>query len=104
MNRFEMARLLAKIQLGDRRQVTDLVVDDWMETIGHLNYQDAYRAVVTHRQESTEYLMPGHITRLVRAHTPVTAVTMSPAAPDDCGRHRWLGDGTCNFCTARRNR
>lgn len=103
MNRSEMARLLAKIQLGDRRQVTDLVVDDWMETIGHLAYQDAYTAVVTHRRDSTEYLQPGHITRLIRAHKPDTAITMSPEAPDNCGRHRWLADGTCNFCTARRD-
>lgn len=28
----------------------------------------------------------------------------SPAAPDDCGHHRWLADGTCMHCTARRDR
>lgn len=103
MNYDEMKHLLAKISLGDNRQVDKLIIADWLETIGHLAYQDAYQAVVTHRRDSTEYLMPGHITRLVRAHKPDTAITMSPAAPDDCGRHRWLGDGTCNFCTARRN-
>lgn len=63
MNGLEMKRLLAKISLGDNRQVDQLVIDDWFETIGHLTYPDAYQAVVVHRQESTEYLMPAHITR-----------------------------------------
>lgn len=101
MNAFEMKRLLAKISLGDNRQVDQLVIDDWLETIGHLTYQDAYTAVVAHRRESTEYLMPGHITRLVRATTPMRAVTMSPEVAD-CGRHRWLDDGTCMTCETRR--
>lgn len=101
MNRLEMARLLAKIQLGDRRQVTDLVIADWMETIGHLTYQDAYTAVVAHRRESTEYLMPGHITRAVYRSSPQKAVTMSPEITD-CGRHRWMDDGTCLHCETRR--
>ncbi len=62
MNAFEMKRLLAKISLGDNRQVDQLVIDDWFETIGHLAYQDAYAAVVAHRRDSTDYLMPAHIT------------------------------------------
>lgn len=101
MNSFEMKRLLAKISLGDNRQVDQLVIDDWFETIGHLSYQDAYQAVVQHRRDSTEYLMPGHITRLVHQHTPSRAVTMSPSVTD-CGRHRWFDDGTCLHCETRR--
>lgn len=100
MNAFEMKRLLAKISLGDNRQVDQLVVDDWLETIGHLDYPVAYKAVVEHRRDSTEYLMPGHITRLVRQHQPQRAVTMSPEV-SDCGRHRWMGDGTCLYCETR---
>lgn len=105
MNTLEMKRLLAKISLGDNRQVDQLVIDDWFETIGHLSYRDAYEAVVTHRQQSTDYLMPAHITRIIRAHTPDTAITMSPEAPTSCanGEHRWVADGTCVHCTARRN-
>lgn len=101
MNAFEMKRLLAKISLGDNRQVDQLVIDDWMETIGHLNYQDAYAAVVTHRRDSTEYLMPGHITRSVYRSSPQKAVTMSPEITD-CGRHRWMDDDTCLYCETRR--
>jgi hypothetical protein len=105
MNAFEMKRLLAKISLGDNRQVDQLVIDDWMETIGHLPYRDAYEAVVQHRRESTEYLQPGHITRLVQHHTPQPAITMSPEAPTSCVQtaHRWLSDGTCMFCTEKRH-
>ena len=104
MNAFEMKRLLAKISLGDNRQVDQLVIDDWMETLGHLDYQPAYQAVVQHRRESTEYLMPAHITRLINQHKPQPAITISPEAPTTCTQteHRWLPDGTCNFCTARR--
>jgi hypothetical protein len=105
VNSFEMKRLLAKISLGDNRQVDQLVIDDWMETIGHLDYRPAYEAVVQHRRESTEYLQPGHITRLVNQHTPRQAITMSPEAPTSCpgGTHRWLVDGTCVHCTERRD-
>lgn len=98
---FEMKRLLAKISLGDNRQVDQLVIDDWMETIGFLDYQDAYQAVVAHRRESTEYLMPGHVTRLVCQQAPQRAITMSPEV-NDCGRHRWFDDGTCLHCSTRR--
>lgn len=63
MDRGEMARLLAKIQLGDNRQITTLVLNDWMETVGDLNYEDAYQAVNHHRRTSTEWVMPAHIRR-----------------------------------------
>src|SRR5688500_16800679 len=80
-----------------------LVIDDWMETIGHLAYQDAYTAVVAHRRDSTEYLMPGHITRAVYRSSPQKAVTMSPEITD-CGRHRWMDDGTCLHCPQKKTR
>ena len=66
MSREEMARLLAKIQLGDNRTVTALTLSDWLETVGHLDYRDAYEAVVEHRRNSTEYLMPAHVVRGAR--------------------------------------
>lgn len=100
MNRLEMARLLAKIQLGDNRQVSELTLNDWMETIGHLTYQDAYQAVVIHRRDSTEYLQPAHLTQQVRKNNPQPMITMSPEV-SNCGKHRWIGD-TCNFCETRR--
>jgi hypothetical protein len=63
MNYQEVSAVLAKIKLGDNRQIDDkgLVLRDWFDSIGDLNYSDAIAAVVLHRRESTEYLMPAHI-------------------------------------------
>ena len=59
----ETAAVLAKIKLGDNRQVDNagLVLNEWHDAIGDLEYTDAIAAVVLHRRESTEYLMPAHI-------------------------------------------
>jgi len=63
MNYQEVSAVLAKIKLGDNRQIDDkgLVLRDWFDSIGDLEYSDAIAAVVLHRRESTEYLMPAHI-------------------------------------------
>jgi len=58
----ELKRVVAKIQLGDSRQVDRLVLLEWQDNIGHLRFDDAIAAVTLHRQESTDYLMPAHIT------------------------------------------
>lgn len=56
-----MAHLLAKIQVGDNRNVDRLVLVDWMEVVGHLDYRDAYEAVLHHRRASTDYLTQAHV-------------------------------------------
>ena len=63
MNYEEVSAVLVKIQLGDNRHVDKegLVLRDWFDSIGDLNFADAIAAVVLHRRESTEYLMPAHI-------------------------------------------
>ena len=61
MNLQETAQVLAKIQLGDNRQVDELTVREWHDTIGHLEFVDAIAAVKEHRQISSDYLMPAHI-------------------------------------------
>lgn len=112
MNQTEMARLLAKISLGDNRQVDALVVQDWLETIGHLHYEDAYAAVVTHRRESTDYLMPAHITAGVRRiardrereETRRRALTPSPPATNTFpGREAWDAMVAAEIENNRRN-
>lgn len=65
MNVEQTAALLAKIKLGDNREVTELVIMEWHDTIGHLPYEDAVDAVRVHRRDSTEYLMPAHVARIV---------------------------------------
>jgi hypothetical protein len=57
-------RVLAKIALIDNRTADLAVLHAWHETIGHLDYRDALRAVTMHRQRSTEYLQPAHIIRM----------------------------------------
>lgn len=57
----ETAQLLAKVQLGDNRQVDALTVREWHDTLGHLDLADAIEAVRRHRQTSLEYLMPAHV-------------------------------------------
>lgn len=66
MNKQECAKVLAKIQLGDNRQVDALTLDEWFDTIGHLEFADAIEAVTMHRQESTDWLMPAHVIKNVR--------------------------------------
>lgn len=63
MNIQETAAVLAKIKIGDNREIDSkgIVLREWHQEIGHLPYQDALEAVVMHRQESTEYLQAGHI-------------------------------------------
>lgn len=65
MNRQECAKVLAKIQLGDNRQVDALVLEEWFDTIGHLDFESAVAAVRLHRQESDAWLMPAHVVRNV---------------------------------------
>ena len=62
----ELKKVLAKIQLGDNRQVDSLTLREWFDTIGHLDFDDTIAAVTMHRIESTNYLLPAHLVALVR--------------------------------------
>lgn len=57
----ECAKLLAKVQLVDNREVTRLVILEWFDLIGDLDFAAAVDAVREHRRSSTEYLQPAHI-------------------------------------------
>lgn len=73
--------MLAKIQLVDNREVTELVVIDWMDYIGDLHFADAIAAVVRFRREQPGvYLEPGHIVQLVQPTEP------DPSIPDIDGQ------------------
>ena len=63
MNNSQVAAVLAKIQLGDNREVDSqgLLLREWHESIGDLKFEDAIEAVRLHRRESTAYLTPNHI-------------------------------------------
>lgn len=60
----ETKRVLARIALIDNRTADRAVLEAWHETIGHLHYPDALRAVTLHHQRSTDWIQPAHIIRL----------------------------------------
>ena len=72
MNKLEAAAVLAKIRLGDNRNLGDtdqakaLMVNEWHELIGHNAYGDALNAVIDFRRTETVYLQPAHINRLCK--------------------------------------
>lgn len=74
----ECKQVVAKIQLGDNRQVDRLVIMEWFDTIGFLNFEDAIQGVKLHRQESTDYLQPAHIIRLANRVKDARAIANGP--------------------------
>ena len=68
MNSQQVAAVLAKIQLGDNRETdaAGLVLAEWVDTIGDLDFDDAVEAVRMHRRESLAYLQPAHVRENVR--------------------------------------
>lgn len=105
MNADELTALLGRIQVLDNRQVDELTIQAWAPLMAHVVYADAVDAVNTHFVESTDYLQPAHIHQRVRAkHRAALPQTMSEVAPDDCGNHRRMPDGTCMYCTHRGER
>lgn len=102
MNKQEIGQLLTLAALVDNRTVTAEACLMWHEIIGHLDYQQAVMAMQEHYRETTDWLMPAHVIRRVRANRRVALPPpMSEArecAPD---AHRRLPDGTCFYCTSR---
>jgi hypothetical protein len=96
MNVRETAAVLAKIKLGDNREVTELVVAEWHDTIGHLSYPEAVAAVKLHRQESTDYLMPAHVIRNARRLEERYLPPRKAITAAECG-HVFKG-GWCVHC------
>lgn len=63
MNYAETSKLIARVKVGDNREVDDLgaLITDWQEAIGHLDFHDCIEAVRIHRGTSTEYVSSAHI-------------------------------------------
>jgi hypothetical protein len=66
MTKAEVALLLAAAAGRDRRTIGETDVLAWHEDIGDLDYADAREALRQHYRETTEWVMPAHIRRLVR--------------------------------------
>lgn len=63
MNLADTGDLIARVKVGDNREVDDLglLITDWYEAIGHLDLADCLEAVRIHRGTSKEYLGTAHI-------------------------------------------
>jgi hypothetical protein len=86
VNQAEVVKVVARIQAGDNRTVDEVTVAHWTEMIGHLRFEDALEAVVTHFRESTSYLMPAHVIANARRVSEQRAVT---AGGVFCEVHAW---------------
>lgn len=63
----ECKQVLTKIQLGDNRQVDRLVILEWFDNIGQLDFDESIDAVRAHRQQAPGvWLEPGHIIQQVK--------------------------------------
>lgn len=62
MQRSEAAALISRIVAFDRREADGLTVDAWFDIIGHLDYQPAYQAVLSHYRAPGAYpIRPGEV-------------------------------------------
>lgn len=102
----ETAELLATVQAYTGRTVGTVDVAAWHEALNDLPLDASRRAVVRHYTNSTDWIMPAHVRRLVkaeRADRVARTIEMPPDAdPDDIeayldalrdGRTRTAGGG-----------
>lgn len=103
MNIQEVATVLAKIKIGDNREVDRAVVSEWNDSIGDLDFVDAITAVTMHRRESLTYLMPAHIRANVRRIREERARQSAGELHILCktGSHKLDVNGWCLLCHER---
>ena len=66
MNFAETAEVIAAIQIYDNRKADEATVKAWHKIIGRFSKEDCINAVVEHYTNSTDWLMPAHITGRVK--------------------------------------
>lgn len=67
MNFDETSQVLAAIQIYDNRRVDDATVKAWHKMIGRFTLADCLAAVEQYFTTNTDWLMPAHIIRNVKA-------------------------------------
>ncbi len=75
MNEQDVRAVLATAMAYDNRKPGEANIAAWMEAAdrGRWTYEDAIEAVHQHYATSTQFLMPGHITAVVRARLQLPA-------------------------------
>lgn len=92
----EVKELLALVQAGDQRNVTDAAVSLWSAVLTpDMQRQDAVEAVRHHFGTSTDYLMPVHVNDYVRQLrrrrvAECKAVPVVPADLHQAQERAWL--------------
>ncbi|OZC55106.1 hypothetical protein CH289_07905 [Rhodococcus sp. RS1C4] len=87
----QMTELLQKIQIIDNRQLDRLVLSQWLEAAHDASWtaDEAHAALRYHRAQSTEYLVPAHLTKIIRerrrqpAPVGTLAITRGNPASED---------------------
>lgn len=72
MNSHETEKLLIEMSAVDNRLVTPPAIVAWAEILQGVDYQDAREALLEHRRDSKEYVLPAHIVANVRKRRPRT--------------------------------
>ena len=88
MNIEQVSAVVAKVFLGDNRKIDAkdeqaLVLREWEQTIGDLDYDAAIEAVVMHRRSSPDWITAAHIranVKLLQARWERDARIQSQAA------------------------
>lgn len=62
----ETARVLAKCAAYDRRTTGRADVAAWHEALQDVDFEAALTAVAKHYRDTTEWIMPAHIRRIIR--------------------------------------
>jgi len=78
MNREDTAKLIGIVALGDNRTESDEMTIYWHDLLRDIRIEDALQAVTIHRRESTEWLQPAHIIRIVRAQRNLRLAAANP--------------------------
>lgn len=84
MTKDEMIALLQWADcLGGNRATDPMQVAAWMDAAEEARWTaaEAMDAVRKHRAESTEYLLPGHVTQIIRARRRVPARVLAVEKP-----------------------
>ena len=66
MNKQEVGKVLAKIQIVDNRQVDALTISEWYDVLEPFKFDDAVKAVTMHRRRSADYMQPAHVVEGIR--------------------------------------
>lgn len=95
MNPEEASRVLAAAAAYDQRTVGPNQSKMWALALSGVTFDEAFDAVIRHFEQSTEYLLPAHITRLVvgertRRAREAFATTVPAPNVDPADTAAWL--------------